>query len=246
MATSTQRDTVVGVFETRAEADRAVDELRRAGFREDQIGVVARDADGNVTTTGKDKEGSYAGEGAVAGAVAGAGIGGLVGLGIVAGVIPVIGPAIAAGTLGTILLNAAGGAAIAGIAGALIGMGVPEEEAEYYEGEIKSGRFLVTVKDARRYNDAWRILHSAGAYNHQHQRTAATGPQTATATGTTQAGAAHMATGTTQAGRRTWRPERHILAPTDRTRGRKDSSTRRSYVPRSSKFRRVRSGFTRT
>jgi len=168
MAT-TQSDTVVGVFETRAEADRAVNELRRAGFREDQIGVVARDEKGNVTTTG-DQGGSYAGEGAAAGAVAGAGIGGLVGLGLMAGVIPAIGPIIAAGTLGTILANAAGGAVIAGLAGALVGMGIPKEDAEYYEGELHSGRFLVTVHDASRRDEAWQILHRSGGYNRQHQR----------------------------------------------------------------------------
>jgi len=188
-----QRDTVVGVFESRAEADRAVAELRRAGFREDQIGVVARDDKGNVTTTGADEGGSYVGEGAAVGAAAGAGIGGLVGLGLMAGVIPAIGPIIAAGTLGTILANAAGGAAIAGIAGALVGMGIPKEEAEYYEGELHSGRFLVTVKDSSRYDEAWQILHRFGAYNRQHQR-AATATTTG-ATGTRTAAAQH--TGTT-------------------------------------------------
>jgi len=207
MAT-TQRDTVVGVFESRADADRAVSALQQAGFTKDQIGVVARDAQGNVTDSNKEDGGNYAGEGAVAGAVAGAGIGGLVGLGVIAGVIPIIGPAIAAGTLGTILLNAAGGAAIAGVAGALIGMGIPEEEAEYYEGELKSGRYLVTVKDARRYNDAWRILHGSGAWNQQNPRTTtgattggrtgATAGMTGTATGTaTGAAAGTMGAGTT-------------------------------------------------
>ena len=48
-----------------------------------------------------------------------------------AGVILVIGPIMALGTLGTILTNAAGGAAIAGLTGALIGWGIPEEDAKY-------------------------------------------------------------------------------------------------------------------
>ena len=37
-----QQSTVVGVFDDRQQADRAVDELRRAGFRDDQIGVAMR------------------------------------------------------------------------------------------------------------------------------------------------------------------------------------------------------------
>ena len=35
-----QKSTVVGVFEDRQQADRAIDELGRAGFRHDQIGVA--------------------------------------------------------------------------------------------------------------------------------------------------------------------------------------------------------------
>src|SRR5947209_267346 len=107
-----KHETVMAVFETRGQADRAVDELRGAGFPEDEIGVVARSPDSTITRPDTLAADTYAEEGAVAGALAGVGVGGLVGLGVIAGVIPVIGPAIAAGTLGTILLNAAGGAAI--------------------------------------------------------------------------------------------------------------------------------------
>jgi hypothetical protein len=141
-----------------------VDEVRRAGFRENQIGFVSRGEDNEVPTAVDETSNTLAAEGAMAGALAGAGVGGLVGLGILAGVIPVVGPAIAAGTLGTILLNAAGGAAIASVAGALIGLGIPEEEASYYEGEIKAGRYLVTVHADGRYEEAWNILQRHGAY----------------------------------------------------------------------------------
>ena len=36
-------NTVVGVFEDRQKAQQAVNELKQAGFREDQIGIVAHD-----------------------------------------------------------------------------------------------------------------------------------------------------------------------------------------------------------
>jgi hypothetical protein len=36
-----ERSTIVGVFEMRSEADAAIHELQRAGFRDDQIGFVA-------------------------------------------------------------------------------------------------------------------------------------------------------------------------------------------------------------
>jgi len=181
--------TVVGVFNTRAEAEAALRDLRAAGFKDDQIGMVARNASGKlVDETGE----TYAEEGAAVGAVAGAATGAAVGAGILAGVIPVIGPVMALGTLGTILVNAAGGAAIAGVAGALIGWGIPEEDAKYYESEVKAGRFLVTVDAKDREAEAWTILSRHGGYNRQH-----TAKTTRTARRTTAGAASGMAVGTT-------------------------------------------------
>ena len=166
--------TVVGVFKERSEADRAIDDLRKAGFRNDLIGVVARDLQGQTLVQTKGETETHAADGAVAGAVAGAGIGGLVGLGVLAGVIPVIGPALAAGTLATILSNAAGGAAIAGLGGALIGWGVPEEHAKYYDGQLQAGRVVVTVHAADRCDRARFILESHGGYNYESLATSST------------------------------------------------------------------------
>jgi uncharacterized protein (TIGR02271 family) len=53
---------------------------------------------------------------------------------------------------------------VGAIAGALIGMGVPEDEAHVYEERFNQGNILVTVKaGANRYNEAERILRNAGA-----------------------------------------------------------------------------------
>jgi hypothetical protein len=170
VAASNVGTTVVGVFNTRAEADRAVADLKRAGYRDDQIGMVARDAEGRTVRTDGSGDRTNAGEGAAIGAAAGAVGGAAVGAGIAAGVIPVIGPVLAIGTLGTVLLNAAGGAAIAGLAGALIGWGIPEEDARYYESEVKAGRYLVTVDAGDRREDTWGILQGAGGYNRATRR----------------------------------------------------------------------------
>lgn len=167
---TSKQSVAVGVFETHREADQAVEKLRQAGFRADQIGVAARNPDGSTKTTKKGSEAENIGGGATAGALAGAGIGGLIGLGVLAGVVPVIGPAIAAGTLGVILSNAAGGAAIAGLSGALIGWGMSKEDASYYEGEMKAGRYLVTVHADGRIDEAWKIMHQCGAFNRQNAR----------------------------------------------------------------------------
>jgi uncharacterized protein (TIGR02271 family) len=171
-ATTGQRSTVVGVFNNHAEAERAVADLKRAGFREDEISLVGKDEKG-VTRT----EGNKAGTGAATGAAVGAGAAALTSLGITFGIIPVIGPVLALGPLAAALLSAAGGAAAGGLIGALVGLGIPEHEAKYYEGELQSGRFLVTVKAGSRYDEAWGILHRIGAYNYE---TAANRKATAT------------------------------------------------------------------
>jgi len=186
MSAAKDRSTVVGVFHDRADADRAVDELRKAGFRNDQIGVVAKRDETHDVATDAD-EGSHAGSGALAGMVAGAGIGGLVGLGIIAGVIPVLGPIIAGGTLATILANAAGGAALAGVAGALIGAGVPEHEAELYQSEFEAGRTLVTVQCEGRANEVMQILRRHHSYDLQTSAANRSTGSTATASTATAA-----------------------------------------------------------
>lgn len=161
---TTKCTTEVAVFKTREAADKAIAELKRAGYRDDQIGLVAKDSSGKtVKTDGSGSQKTNACEGAAIGAAAGAAAGAGVGAGIIMGVIPVIGPVLAIGTLGTILLNAAGGAAIAGIAGALIGWGIPEEDAKYYEGEVKAGRFLLTV-ECGYGDDARALLSRHGGY----------------------------------------------------------------------------------
>jgi len=167
--------TVVGVFEDPHKADAAVDELLKSGFRDDQIGVAMRHTESMAgKISGADADDSEAGAGAVTGALAGLGLGALAGMGVLAGMIPVIGPAIAAGTLGVILSNAAAGAGIAGLAGALIGSGVPEHEAKYYHQEFEAGRTIVTVTADSRIAEASAILRQHGAYDMSNRSSATT------------------------------------------------------------------------
>jgi len=168
MATA-QDSAVIGVFKSRTDADRAVDELIREGYSRDQIGVVAKDPDGKTRTRGASDEGN-AGEGAAIGAATGAGVAGLVSLGISFGVIPAIGPILAVGPLAAALISAGAGAAAAGLAGALMGWGVPENEAKFYEGEVNSGRYLVTLKDTDDSAAAWDVMKRGGGYNYSSSR----------------------------------------------------------------------------
>ncbi len=191
---TTKQRTAVGVFPDRSQAQQAVAELQRMGFRDDQIGVISHDGE-RIGTTHESKADtaapSKAGEGAAIGAATGAGVGALWALGIVAGILPGIGPAVAGGVLASVLASAAGGAAVAGIVGALIGLGIPEEEARYYEGEVKAGRTLVTVKADGRYDEVRALFRRFGGYD-MRGAAEATGTS-ATKTGSTAATAAGRA-----------------------------------------------------
>jgi len=194
---TSQRTTVVGVFEDRRQAQLAVEELKRVGFTDSQIGVISRNED-EVRTTTKETSGSHIVEGAATGVAAGAGVGALWALGIAAGMLPAIGPVIAGGLLASVLASAAGGAAVAGIVGALIGLGIPEEEALYYEGEVKGGRTLVTVSAGSRFNEATTIIQRLGGYDRSTQRAAES--TTSTTTSKTKRAATASAATTTGSG----------------------------------------------
>lgn len=160
-----QSRAVVGVFADASRAQQAVQALRNAGFTEDQIGVIGRDSRGTTVGVNDDDSESYAAEGPATGVAAGAGLGALWGLGILAGVMPVIGPAIAGGALAAVLSSAAAGAAAAGLGGALVGMGIPKDEAEYYESEFQTGRTIVTIHAPGRELEARGILQQFGGHD---------------------------------------------------------------------------------
>jgi hypothetical protein len=176
---ATRRATVIGVFTGADKAQSAIDDLRRAGFRNDQIGLVARSSAESPTVSGVSGHDHHkertdlphgaahsqweqgAGVGAAAGAATGAGLG----LAVAAGLIPGAGPIIAGGTLAAILASTGTGAVVGTILGGLVGLGVPEQEAAYYDNEFKSGRTIVTVQADERATDAWDVLMRHGAYD---------------------------------------------------------------------------------
>jgi uncharacterized protein (TIGR02271 family) len=155
--------TVVGLFHKTIAAERAIRDLKDAGFTDRQIGVLMRDPDEQRKLA--EGTGTRAGEAAAAGAITGGALGGLVGAlaGIGALVIPGIGPIIAGGALASTLAGAGIGAAAGGLLGALVGMGIPEEEARYYERGLEQGGVLVSVDPGPRAVEARNVLVNAGA-----------------------------------------------------------------------------------
>jgi uncharacterized membrane protein len=170
--------TVIGLFDTASEAEHVVQSLTDYGFSNNEISVVANDARGEYGQArevsrsdrhGKDKDDQVA-ESAGAGAVGGTVIGGTLGLLVGAGMltIPGIGPVLAAGpiaaALGSTALGAGIGAAAGGLVGSLVGLGVPEDEADYYAEGVRRGGTLVSVSaDGARADQAYEIMQSHGA-----------------------------------------------------------------------------------
>ena len=147
--------TVVALYDNFPTARRVVEDLVEAGFPRDTISLIANDASGEYAGyLDADSEDVSAGEGAGFGAVVGA----LVGLGVA--LIPGVGPVLAAGPFAAAAIGALTGAATGGIAAALMDLGVPEVESEYYLEGIRRGGTLVTVTaDESNVNRAQDIMN---------------------------------------------------------------------------------------
>jgi len=133
------------IVKTDAQATKVVDDLKSAGFSNNDISALFPDKKGTRDFAHEQK--TKAPEGAATGASAGGLLGGTLGwlAGIGALAIPGVGPLIAAGPIMGLLSGAAVGAATGGLTGALVGYGIPELEAKQYEGKVKGGNILLSV-----------------------------------------------------------------------------------------------------
>ena len=162
--TTTTRTLLVGVFNDRLEAQRAVDELEHSGFSHDEVAFALRGSDVSHGGMLTDAVGAKDDRGLVKGAVTGGVMGGLFGA-AAALIIPGVGPVLAAGILATSLGYAGAGVAIGGILGAMTGAGVSEDEAKFYEKQFHSGKAIVTVAAGERETWASTILKKHGGYD---------------------------------------------------------------------------------
>ncbi len=164
MALNTRGPTVVGVFSDRDQLRRAVEELRRAGFREEQIAVATHLEEETAGGTDILQRKSYKEEGAAVGAISLGVLGGVAGaLAVV--LIPGFGPILVGTLLEAVLGGALAGIIVGGVLGWLIGLSVPEEEARYYLQEFRAGHSIVTVRAGDRRRLARDILFSFGAHD---------------------------------------------------------------------------------
>ncbi len=138
--------TVAGLFETRDEAEKAIQGLRQSGIEASNIGIAMQDK--QEMRDMAEATGAEPGTATATGAVAGGVLGGATGLilSLVGAVtIPVIGPILAAGPLAAALTGAGLGAATGGLIGALTEAGISEDEARVYHTGVQRGGVLVTT-----------------------------------------------------------------------------------------------------
>lgn len=146
--------TIIGVFDSRSNAEKAVNSLRQQGFTTEEINIISKQQNHDDPS---DQDDDIM-DGTLTGGTLG-GIGGLL-LGAGALVIPGIGPIIAAGPIAA----AVSGAIAGGITGGLIDWGIPADESHHYEQEVVQGSILAIIRtDAAKINSVAQILRQNGA-----------------------------------------------------------------------------------
>ena len=158
--------TVVGMFDTRGEAESAIERLQARGFNRDSISVAMKDRKETAAFAASSGAHDLSGEGATAGLVSGAGVGVLVGLAIAGStvILPGIGTFLIGGPLAAALTGAGIGAASGGLIGGLIGAGIPESEAEHFSAGMERGLVLVAAHvPADESAEVRKVLDEAGS-----------------------------------------------------------------------------------
>jgi hypothetical protein len=172
IGTSDNNDLIlVGMFDSRAAAEKAYQELKAMGYDSDDINVVMT-SEGherhfkNDTDFGRTEMGNKALEGTGKGAAIGGTLGGIAGAIAALGtnlIVPGLGLVIL-GPLAAGLAGAGAGGLTGGIIGALVGSGIPKEKADTYHAGLKEGNIVMTVhprdrEEASRIEEQWRELH---------------------------------------------------------------------------------------
>jgi hypothetical protein len=134
-----------GLARSEDQASSIVNQLKGAGFLENDISVLLPDKAGNrrFAHVEHNRALEWAAVGGGIGIVVGGALGCLTGLGILA--IPGVGPLVAAGPIIAALVGAGVGAIAGGIIGSFMGMRMPKFLAVQYKGKMDGGNILISV-----------------------------------------------------------------------------------------------------
>ena len=157
---------VVGVYTTMSGAETAVRSLGEGGFPIQKVSIIAKHLVDDKRVHGY----VTACDVAKTSAATGAWVGGIFGLLVGAAFlwVPGVGPLVVVGSLAAVLLGgvegAVAGAAVTGVLGWLVGLGISREKILKYEEAVKAGKFLVIAHGpADAVNKAREILKTSKA-----------------------------------------------------------------------------------
>src|ERR1043165_4753170 len=144
-------EAISGVFRSREDAEKGINELRRAGIPDNRIGFLTPGSDTDQLETGlpvtdTERPGMGRAMGAAVGGAMGAAGGATLGLAAATLMVPGVGPVIAFGMVGAALLGIVGATAGQAVGNALedeLGDGVPHEDVYLYEDALRHGRSIV-------------------------------------------------------------------------------------------------------
>jgi hypothetical protein len=164
---------VTGVFKSRDEAEKALNELRSLGLPEERIGVLSPGSspervEAGVPVTESEEPGMGKTMGAAVGGAMGAAGGATLGLAAASLAIPGIGPVIAFGMVGAALLGVVGAAAGSAVGDTVeeeLGEGIPHEDIYLYKNALRRGHSVVIAyaQDADQSDKASEVMVRAGA-----------------------------------------------------------------------------------
>ena len=160
-------ESVVGVFASREDGERAVRALDDGGFGRDRITLLTPRASEaeihSVPTTEAEPPGIGRAIGAVTGMAAGAG-GGMQAGALVGLVVPGVGPVLALGALGALLFGI-GGAALGAAMDHKLREGLQKDELYVYENALRRGKTVVIAlaEDEAQAGRGRSLLAAAGA-----------------------------------------------------------------------------------
>ncbi len=144
--------TATGIFNSRSQAEQALQRLQNAGFTDAEISFLTPETSDKELDAVPTTEGEQPGMGSAIGGVVGGAVGlsgGMIAAALSSMLIPGVGPVLALGFAGAALAGAAGaigGAKAGGAAEDALTEGLPKDELYFYVEELKKGRTVIICR----------------------------------------------------------------------------------------------------
>jgi hypothetical protein len=166
-------ETVAGIFQSREQAEKAIQQIHFIGVRNDRIALLTpstslQEAERTIPTADSEQPGMGKAMGGTVGGAMGVAGGASLGAAAASLLVPGVGPVIAGALLGAAILGAGGTAAGMAAGEAMeegLVSGLPHDELYLYEDAVRQGRFVVIAfVEHEEMLDATRAaLKTAGA-----------------------------------------------------------------------------------